>query len=109
MGNCTPTMSVITSKVVNSSSDKTQIHLPYLEGLWGVTALFVLFHHCFHDLSLRVRAQPTPPLLSKLLIVFNYGHNDVDVFIVLSGYCLVLCQAFTYTIPNRVQQAAWDG
>ena len=59
-------------------------HLAFLDGVRGLACAYVALHHCFLDL----------PATSKTAIffrdVFSQGHCAVDVFIVLSGYCLML-------------------
>ncbi|GAB3895591.1 acyltransferase family protein [Spirosoma agri] len=61
-------------------------HLRFLDGLRAVAAVFVVIHH---------QQQPLPtgdkPLLLQLLYrFFFHGHYAVDLFIVLSGFCLML-------------------
>ncbi len=59
-------------------------HLAFLDGVRGVACAYVALHHCFFDL-------PSTSLVGRLLRkVFSQGHCAVDVFIVLSGYCLML-------------------
>lgn len=58
---------------------------PYLEGLRGLSAMYVVMHHAalqvFGDITWAGRA------LQSLCV---FGHYSVAVFIVLSGYCLML-------------------
>ena len=61
-------------------------HLLYLEGLRGAAALYVVMHHAM----LRYDIKPTS-LAQKLLIAcFNHGHFAVNLFIVISGFSLML-------------------
>ena len=76
--------------LIDTTIAKSRIHLPYLEGMRGLSALYVVYHHAYQDVMLRTGAAPLPHLLAKLLIIFNYGHYSVNIFIVLSGYCLML-------------------
>jgi len=69
---------------------KEGLRLEYLDGLRAVASLYVLLFHagvCFVGTG-------KPSRLSLLARVFRqplvYGHDAVGVFIVLSGYCLML-------------------
>lgn len=64
--------------------------LDYLEGLRGVAALYVVFHHIYLELIQRTGSGTVPNLYAKLFKIFDYGHYSVDIFIVLSGYCLMI-------------------
>lgn len=62
-----------------------QNRLEFLDGLRACAALFVLMHHCVIHVA--------PPNLfvgGFFTAIFAEGHLAVDLFIVLSGYCLVL-------------------
>lgn len=62
-----------------------QNRLEFLDGLRACAALFVLMHHCVIHVA--------PPNLfvgGFFTAVFAEGHLAVDLFIVLSGYCLAL-------------------
>ena len=63
-------------------------YFPHLDGLRGLAALYVLLHHafllCAQSFPIRAKNNLTDGLL--------YGHLAVDVFIVLSGFCLALPQ-----------------
>jgi peptidoglycan/LPS O-acetylase OafA/YrhL len=60
-------------------------HLVFLDGVRGFACFYVMFHHGMLDL---------PASGSSIYAAFNgffsQGHYAVDVFIVLSGYCLML-------------------
>ncbi|NJM58848.1 MAG: acyltransferase [Synechococcales cyanobacterium RU_4_20] len=62
-----------------------RLRLHYLDGLRGIAALYVVFSHVWE-------MQPTelPSLWMSLSKIFQYGSFSVSVFIVLSGYCLML-------------------
>jgi peptidoglycan/LPS O-acetylase OafA/YrhL len=66
--------------------------LPYLDGLRGLAALYVVLHHIFlqswptDDLQAVLHAQ----LLLRPLFILNYGHYAVTVFIAISGFSLML-------------------
>jgi len=60
-------------------------HLDFLDGVRGFAALYVVAHHAMLNL---------PPVASRVDALmrraFALGHFSVDVFIVLSGFCLML-------------------
>ena len=70
----------------------TRLRLPFLDGVRGLAALYVVFYHayCTSDCSTTGWRHTLPPLLEKLLRWLLHGNVGVDVFIVLSGFCLML-------------------
>jgi len=70
--------------------------MPFLDGLRGFAALYVVMNHAsIMTMKLVDGATGLNPIFAKILHilhfgVFNYGVYAVDVFIVLSGYCLML-------------------
>jgi peptidoglycan/LPS O-acetylase OafA/YrhL len=81
-------------------SSPTPFRLPFLDGVRGLAALYVVFYHafCTSDCSATGWRHTLPPLLEKLLRWLLHGNVGVDVFIVLSGFCLMLPVA---THPSR--------
>ena len=65
----------------------TRVRLGYLDGLRGLAALYVVMHHSAFAFY---TASEMPHRLRLLLKPLAYGHFSVDLFIVLSGYCLML-------------------
>ncbi|HVW26847.1 MAG TPA: acyltransferase [Polyangiaceae bacterium] len=62
-------------------------HVRFLDGVRGFAAAYVVLHHA----SINLPSTYTDGAWSRgLQRVFAYGHYSVDVFIVLSGYCLAL-------------------
>lgn len=59
--------------------------LPFVDGMRALAALFVLFIHAFYEPSLGAYSQKW---LYRLGV--SYHRVPVDVFIVLSGFCLML-------------------
>jgi peptidoglycan/LPS O-acetylase OafA/YrhL len=58
--------------------------LDFLEGLRAVTALYVVFFHAWRHLE-------WPSGLARTLTSWvRFGHYAVDVFVVISGFCLML-------------------
>jgi peptidoglycan/LPS O-acetylase OafA/YrhL len=62
-------------------------HYSHLDGVRGLAAMFVVLHHLWLA-SYGMRA--TNGLAGALTNWLLYGHLAVDVFIVLSGFCLTL-------------------
>lgn len=64
----------------------SRAYFSHLDGLRGLAALYVVVHHafllCAQRFPIRAQNDPTDILL--------YGHLAVNVFIVLSGFCLAL-------------------
>ena len=75
------------SGAVRGSTNSAQSHLDFLDGLRACAALYVVFHHAALNLPEGSIAGPLNVALRKAL---GQGHYAVDVFIVLSGYCLML-------------------
>ncbi|WP_052572920.1 acyltransferase [Haloferula sp. BvORR071] len=63
-------------------------HLPYLDGLRALAALFVVLHHAV--LQVDFSRQPLTGPLRMVLRPLYFGHYAVVLFIVLSGFCLML-------------------
>ncbi len=68
-------------------STPPRLRLDYLDGLRGLAALYVVMHHAYYGLTAEASL---PPLVTKLTYWLYLGHSAVDIFIVLSGYCLML-------------------
>jgi len=72
----------------NSTSDITsvpppRVKLEFLDGFRGLAALYVMLFHLYSSEGL-------PHALALSLSWLRFGHYAVSVFIVLSGYCLML-------------------
>ena len=82
------------------SAATPRLRLPFLDGVRGLAALYVVFYHayCTSDCATTGWRHTLPPLLEKLLRWLLHGNVGVDVFIVLSGFCLMLPVA---THPQR--------
>ena len=87
----------MTTQIIRPSIEKAaapRLRLEYLEGLRGLAALYVVLHHAYMELHYRQTApghfSGLPETFFKALKFLDFGHYAVDVFIVLSGYCLML-------------------
>lgn len=67
-----------------------RIHLDFLDGLRALAALFVLLHHTYLQVWNIFAHRYPGGLLDALTRWVIYGHFAVSVFIVLSGFCLML-------------------
>lgn len=83
-----------------STRKRVAIQLPYLDSIRGLAALYVALGHVWQFLVV----QPPYANLPKFLTVLNFGHAAVGLFIVLSGYCLMLPIAATGHVE---QEATW--
>lgn len=72
-------------KGVTEAKPKERLHLDYLDGLRALAALYVVLYHA-------VTFQGTHPTGTALAFTkwLLYGHFAVDVFIVISGFSLML-------------------
>lgn len=66
---------------VNSS----RLHLAYLDGIRACAALYVIFYHVY-----TACISSNPVWLNRMMSWMGYGHVSVGIFIVVSGYCLIL-------------------
>src|SRR3954451_8561058 len=71
------------------SKSSHRMHFKYLDGLRGIAALFVVLYHLWQFVITRPDLGQ-PPGWFKVLSVLKLGPFAVSVFIVLSGYCLML-------------------
>lgn len=68
------------------ASPKPPTHYPFLDGVRGITALYVVLNHIWTRFVVIAEAGTLPPWFHLL----KFGHVAVAVFIVLSGFCLML-------------------
>lgn len=78
---------------IRSRQEQAGERLPFLEGLRGIAALYVVIGHiCSMADPSKLAAKPSqaPLWMQNLMAPFQYGHLAVAAFIVLSGFCLQL-------------------
>ena len=79
----------LTTAHVPEPENKKRVHLPYLDALRGLAALVVVLHHAY-GYAIGDRIWQFPSVFHRPYHLMLYAHYAVDVFIVLSGYCLML-------------------
>lgn len=76
---------------VSEPAEKTgRVRLDYLDGLRGLAALYVVCHHAYMEVDPQGDGACYSRPLDHMTHWLVYGQAAVDVFIVLSGYCLML-------------------
>lgn len=65
-------------------------HLSYLDGLRGLAALYVVLTHACLEVTRDHTFTEFPFFIQKITDWLGFGAVAVDIFIVLSGYCLML-------------------
>lgn len=85
-------MNLAVEKSIGSVAEKPQEksrHLGWLDQIRGAAALYVVCHHAVMQVTV-IGHHANDPIYRMLQLLTSYGHYAVDVFIVLSGYCLML-------------------
>ncbi len=77
----------ISSAVVSASVTAARPHIGYLDSLRAVAALYVVVYHA---VSTAAPGGALPGALRPIGKLMSYGNQAVALFIVLSGYCLML-------------------
>lgn len=67
------------------------VRFGYLDGIRGIAALYVAAFHCYQmQLFVSSEIDPARTIFFRMFKPLCMGHYAVAVFIVLSGYCLML-------------------
>jgi peptidoglycan/LPS O-acetylase OafA/YrhL len=90
-------------------SDAAGSHLWFLDGVRGLAALYVIIHHATMNLP-SLSNVPASRVEALFLRWGQYGHYAVDIFILLSGYCLMLPYLGgrrAFDLPLFLKKRAW--
>ena len=98
-------MSAATQERPSVLTPRPRVRLDYLDGLRGLAALTVVLFHVSGILTNPNDPRPLPAWLHGGKII-AFGHYAVDVFIVLSGFCLMMPVALAGT--GRLTRGAGD-
>jgi peptidoglycan/LPS O-acetylase OafA/YrhL len=80
-------------------------HLPELDGIRGIAALMVFFHHlCFTGFDV---APWTNPIVRVLFWLGSFGDTGVDVFFVLSGFLITAILIRDRDNPDYYRDFYW--
>lgn len=74
--------------VTEAQASEPRLRFEFLDGLRGLAALYVVLFHL--EVQFPTYVPLLPPLFRALVNLTRYGHYAVAVFIVLSGFCLML-------------------
>ncbi|MBW4695502.1 MAG: acyltransferase [Lyngbya sp. HA4199-MV5] len=67
-----------------------KIRLEFLDGMRGLTALYVVLVHVYREIDGGLQGDGLPSLFYWATRWMTHGRNAVSIFIVLSGFCLML-------------------
>jgi peptidoglycan/LPS O-acetylase OafA/YrhL len=73
-----------------SSPKREPLRLHFLDGLRGLTALYIVLVHIYREIDANFQGDGLPASLYWSTRWLTHGRNAVSIFIVLSGYCLML-------------------
>lgn len=77
------------SVLLHSQTVSNSTHLSWLDQIRGIAALYVACHHAVRQVIITGE-HAHDPLYRLIQLATGFGHYAVDIFIVLSGYCLML-------------------
>jgi peptidoglycan/LPS O-acetylase OafA/YrhL len=72
------------------ASARPRLHLPFLDSLRGLAALYVALGHSYVSMRPQLDFAAIPRPVLEALKLTDLGHFAVALFIVLSGFCLML-------------------
>ena len=81
----------VSAKSISVPKERSErLRLDYLDGLRGLAALYVVMHHAYCEMNGRDSHSTIHGVIGSIAHTLAFGQIAVDVFIVLSGYCLML-------------------
>jgi peptidoglycan/LPS O-acetylase OafA/YrhL len=84
--------------------NESQTHILYLDGLRAVAAISVVMHHSVLQYYGFINLRDLSWYKKLFILIFLEGHYAVDLFIVISGYCLMLpLIKYDYKLKNGVK------
>jgi len=86
---------------------KPRLRLEFLDGIRGLAALYVVFHH-ISQIYMDANVQPLAGYY-WFTPLMQLGHYAVAIFIVLSGFCLMIpvAQSVDGTLRGGLAGYAW--
>ncbi|HEY3330548.1 MAG TPA: acyltransferase [Capsulimonadaceae bacterium] len=81
---------MLNEQAANAANTASRIHLGHLDGIRGLAALWVALEHVVTEVLSRADVAALPAVVTSVAKAFSLGHTPVDIFIVLSGYCLMI-------------------
>ena len=82
-------MSVSTLPVLPNKDKPAVMHLAWLDTVRAAASLYVVFHHAVMQIIIQ-GDHANDKFYRVIQLATSFGHYAVDIFIVLSGYCLML-------------------
>jgi len=76
-----------------SKQTSSKVRLDYLDGVRGIAAIYIVIFHIYGEIfgSLsEAESAEIPYLIQAALSLLNHGMVSVAIFILLSGYCLMI-------------------
>lgn len=84
------TAAAISPDLALAARSEQRVRLAFLDGLRGLAASYVVLHHAYLEVDNRLDGAGLSHAASWWLAWLRYGHYAVALFIVLSGFCLML-------------------
>ncbi len=82
------TSDIFYSSIASVKNNPPKLRLDYLDGLRGLSALYVVLLHVSQIVEDRLHGNGLLSIAYPIML--KYGRDAVGIFIVLSGYCLML-------------------
>jgi peptidoglycan/LPS O-acetylase OafA/YrhL len=80
----------VNAGIAVTATNSPRVRLDFLDGLRGLAALYVVMHHTWNEMGWHGRQALLPRPVQHVMSFFMPGSFAVAIFIVLSGYCLML-------------------